>query len=177
MRLDPKYFNLFLVICAALTLLVIVYGTIRYVSNQQIVFKQNLDEVEISTIQFAQYAADDSLSTDQFSGFPIVLHFWSTWSDMSMNVNRELAELSNRYPELVVIAAAARDGDEQVLQYISENSYPFEYVNGTDFYLDMLIPGLPSQIFINREGEIVDTQVGEDLGQIRQKVERLVEGE
>lgn len=177
MRLDPKHFNLFLVICAVLTLLVIVFGTIRYVSNQQIVFKENLADVEISTIQFAQYASDDSLSISDFSGQPIVLHFWSTWSDMSMNVNRELAELKNRHNELIIIAAASRDGEEQVLEYISENPYPFEFVSGTDFYLDMLIPGLPSQIFINREGEIVDTQVGEDLVRIRQKIERLVEGE
>lgn len=176
MRLDPKYFNLFLVACGVLTLIVIIFGTIRYVSNQQETFKENLAETELSEHYFMEYASDDSLSIAQFSGEPVVIHFWSTWSGKSLEINEMLREFKSDNEELVVIAAAARDGEELILEYMEEHSLPFYFVNGTDIYLDLLVPGLPSQIMINRNGEVVDTQVGADVDQLLQKLEQLVSG-
>lgn len=174
MRLDPKYFNLFLVVCGALTLIVIVFGTIRYVSNQQETFQENLDATDLSEHYFMEYSSDDSLSISQFSGEPVVIHFWSTWSGKSMEINENLQEFKSDNEELVVIAAAARDGEELIIEYMDEHSLAFHFVNGTDIYLDLLVPGLPSQILINRSGKIIDTQVGADSEQLLQKLEELV---
>lgn len=176
MRLDPKHFNLFLVACGVLTLIVIVFGTIRYVSNQQETFKENLAETDLSEHYFMEYASDDSLSISQFSGEPVVIHFWSTWSGKSMEINEVLREFKSESEELIVVAAAARDGEELVTEYINEHSFPFYFVNGTDIYLDLLVPGLPSQIMIDRNGDVVDTQVGADSEQLLQKLELLVSG-
>ncbi|MEX0661146.1 MAG: TlpA disulfide reductase family protein [Balneolaceae bacterium] len=174
MRLDPKYFNLFLVVCGALTLIVIVFGTIMYVSNQQETFQENLDETNLSEHFFMEYASDDSLSISQFSGEPVVIHFWSTWSGKSMEINEVLNEFKSENEDLIVIAAAARDGEELILEYMNEHSLPFYFVNGTDIYLDLLVPGLPSQIFISRNGEVVNTQVGADVEELLQKLRALV---
>lgn len=176
MRLDPKYFNLFLVVCGFLTLIVIVFGTIRYVSNQQETFKENLDATDLSEHHFMEYASDDSLSITEFSGDPVVIHFWSTWSGRSKEINEVLREFKSDNEDLVVIAAAARDGEELIVEYMNDHSFPFYFVNGTDIYLDLLVPGLPSQIMIDRSGEVVDTQVGADSEQLLQKLEALVDG-
>lgn len=176
MRLDPKHFNLFLVVCGMLTLVVIVFGTIKYVSNQQETFKENLAETDLSEHYFMEYASDDSLSITEFSGEPVVIHFWSTWSGKSIEINEVLREFKSENDELVVIAAAARDGEELILEYIDDHSLPFYFVNGTDIYLDLLVPGLPSQIMIDRNGEVVDTQVGADIEQLLQKLEALISG-
>lgn len=176
MRLDPKYFNLFLFVCGVLTLIIIVFGTIRYVSNQQETFKEHLAETNLSEHYFMEYASDDSLSIAQFSGEPVVIHFWSTWSGKSMEINEVLKDFKSENDELVVIAAAARDGEELILEYMIEHSLPFHFVNGTDIYLDLLVPGLPSQILINRGGKVVNTQVGADSEQLLQKLRELVSG-
>lgn len=176
MRLDPKYFNLFLIVCGVLTLIVIVFGTIRYVSNQQETFKENLAETNLSEHNFMEYASDDSLSITQFSGDPVVIHFWSTWSSKSLEINEVLRDFYSENEELVVIAAAARDGEELILEYMNDHSLPFYFVNGTDLYLDLLVPGLPSQILINRNGEVFNTQVGANVDELTQKLEALVSG-
>ncbi len=176
MRLDPKHFNLFLVVCGLLTLIVIIFGTIMYVSNQQETFKENLAETNLSEHYFMKYASDDSLSIAQFSGEPVVIHFWSTWSGKSLEINEILKEFKSENEELVVIAAAARDGEELILEYMNDHKLPFYYVNGTEIYLDLLVPGLPSQILINRNGEVFDTQVGANIDELLQKLEVLLSG-
>ncbi|MEX2457278.1 MAG: TlpA disulfide reductase family protein, partial [Balneolaceae bacterium] len=152
----------------------IVFGTIMYVSNQQETFQENLDETNLSEHFFMEYASDDSLSISQFSGEPVVIHFWSTWSGKSMEINEVLNEFKSENEDLIVIAAAARDGEELILEYMNEHSLPFHFVNGTDIYLDLLVPGLPSQILINRDGEVVNTQVGADVEELLQKLRALV---
>jgi len=174
MRLDPKYFNLFLGICAILTLIVIIWGTIRYVNNQQIRFERNLQEINLSEIYFQEYATGDSLSVKEFRGEPVVIHFWSTWSERSMNVNIHIENVVKENPELVVLAAAARDDADMVIEYMEEYEFPFRFVNGTDYYLDLLVPGLPSQIFIDKNGEIVGSQVGSDSDELRTNLENLL---
>jgi len=177
MRLDPKHFNLFLIICAVITLIVIIFGTIRYVSNQQKTFKDNLAETDLSAHYFMEYASEDSLSITQFTGEPVVIHFWSTWSARSMGINDVLKEFKSENDELIVIAAAARDGEELILEYMNEHSLPFYFVNGTEIYLDLLVPGLPSQIMVDRNGEVFDTQVGANVEELMQKLEALVSGD
>jgi hypothetical protein len=43
--------------------------------------------------------------------------------------------------ELFVIAAAVRDGEEQILEYINSHPYDFAYVDGTKFFQSVYVPG------------------------------------
>lgn len=175
MRLDPKYFNLFLGVCAAVTLVVIIISTIYYASKQQQTFRQEISEADLSKWTMYNYASGDSLTVDQFRGSPVVIHFWSTWSDMSMDLNEILSRLKSEQPDIVVIAASSRDGDEQVIEYMRDHSHDFVYVNGTDLYQGLKVPGVPSQIFVGRDGEIRDHLVGNDPEKMEQKLIRLAE--
>ncbi|REL33615.1 TlpA family protein disulfide reductase [Rhodohalobacter sp. SW132] len=177
MRLDPKYFNLFLVVCAAITALVIVFSTVRYVSNQQETFREEIREADLSSWNLYRYTEQDSVTVEQFSGSPVVVHFWSTWSGMSMEVNQVLSGEKQNRPELIIVAAASRDGDEQVLEYIDGVNYDFVFVNGTSVYQDLMVPGMPSLLFINRKGEIVDHLVGKDTDEMVRKIEQLLDEE
>lgn len=175
MRLDPKYFNLFLVVCAAITALVIVFSTVRYVSNQQETFREEIREADLSSWNLYRYTEQDSVTVEQFSGSPVVVHFWSTWSGMSLEVNQVLSGEKQNRPELIIVAAASRDGDEQVLEYIDGVNYDFVFVNGTSVYQDLMVPGMPSLLFINRKGEIVDHLVGKDTDEMIRKIEQLLD--
>lgn len=174
MRLDPKYFNLFLGICAAITVLVIIFSTLKYASNQKETFREEIENADLSSWNLYHFETGDSLSVTHFKGSPIIIHFWSTWSDLSMELHKEMHQLKLDSPELIVVAAAARDGNELVQEHIKANEYDFVYLDGTPLYQDLMVPGLPSQLFVNREGKIVDQNVGKDSKAIRQKVNQLL---
>ncbi|PWN06352.1 TlpA family protein disulfide reductase [Rhodohalobacter mucosus] len=174
MRLDPKYFNLFIAICALLTLIVIIYGTINYSNQQALEFRDNLEAVQLDTLSFNRFNSDEIISLTQFEGEPVIIQFWSTWSGKSIGVNRFLDEYIDVHPSLRVVAAIVRDGDEQVSRYLSENNHDFIIVQGTEFFQEILIPGVPSQILISRSGTLFDAQVGDDIDALRTKLDSLL---
>lgn len=177
MRLDPKYFNLFLACCAVVTIAVILYGTIRYHQKQEDTFRENIESFDLHTLTLSYVADSDSVRVQDFEGNPLIIDFWSTWSDKSRDVHTTLAEAAGNYPGLKILAASVRDDEELVLAYINRHDYPFTYVEGTEFYHQMQVPGIPSLIFIDRSGTYVDLQVGEDPGQLNLNIEALVKNE
>lgn len=162
MRIDPKYFNLFIAACAAVTLVVIVFGTIKYSRSQITDFKETMETVRLDTVSFKTYSGPDSLHVSRHTGRPVIIQFWSTWSDKSLEVNKNIEEIRKENPRLDVIAAAVRDGDEQVREYIDSNDFGFYYVEGTPFFQEVLVPGVPSQILIDENGKLFSVQVGDD---------------
>ncbi|MDX1590822.1 MAG: hypothetical protein R3283_02600 [Balneolaceae bacterium] len=175
MRLDPKYFNLFIAVCALLTLIVIVYGTINYSNKQAGEFRENLEAVRLDTLSFSRFNSDEILTIAELQGEPVIIQFWSTWSGKSIGVNHFLDEYNDVHPSLRVIGAIVRDGDQQVNRYLSENNHDFIIVEGTEFFQEILIPGVPSQILISPSGELFDSQVGDDIDGLRTKLDSLLQ--
>jgi thiol-disulfide isomerase/thioredoxin len=174
MRLDPKYFNLFIAICALLTLIVIVYGTISYSNNQEADFRKSLSEARLDTLSFVTYSAGrDTLHITDIQGKPTVIHFWSTWSDKSLDVHQFLESYHREHSNLTVIAAAVRDSDELIRNYIDSVDNNFIYVEGTSFFQSLLVPGMPSQILLDEDGKFFDSQVGDDTTALKHKLDRL----
>lgn len=176
MRIDPKYFNRFIGICAAITLVVIIYSTIRYFQRQVTDFENNVSEIRPDTLSFRAFSSPDSLRLNELPDQPAIIHFWSTWSDKSMQVGDFLQSYKSKY-DLIVIAAAVRDSDEQVQNYIGDQSQKFHFVEGTDLFQTLMAPGLPTQLFIDSGKQIIDTHVGNDTTEIRTKLDRLFAGE
>lgn len=175
MRLDPKYFNLFIAICALLTLIVIIYGTIRYSDNQAADFRESIAEVQLDTLSFISYSANrDTIAYSDFTGAPTIIQFWSTWSGKSHKVNTFLESYQLDHPELIVIAAAVRDGEDQIRNHIDSTTANFIFVEGTPFFHELLVPGVPSQIIIDRQGRLFDTQVGDNTTSLQTKLDRLI---
>lgn len=174
MRLDQKYFVPFLLICAALTAIVIVIVSLNYANNQRETFRKEIEVIDLGEWNLYHYSSGDSLSISQFEGSPVIIHFWSTWSDLSMELNGLMSELKKEYPELIVVATASRDAPELVERHIDDTNYDFVYLDGTPLYQELMVPGLPSQLFVNRSGTIVDQNVGKDNETIRTKTQQLL---
>lgn len=174
MRIDPKYFNRFIGFCALITLIVIIYSTIRYSQRQVTDFEKNVLEILPDTLSFRSFSTQDSLHFSNIENQPVIIHFWSTWSDKSMEVGEFLNQYSATHENLVVIAAAVRDSDEMVKQHIAQHSKPFQYVEATYLYQSLLTPGMPTQIFIDSKKDIFDTHVGDDTTEIKNKLNRLL---
>ncbi|WP_069133029.1 TlpA family protein disulfide reductase [Rhodohalobacter halophilus] len=175
MRLDPKYFNLFIVILAFLTVLVIIFGTIRYTQNQARDFRQAVSDVPLDTLSFQTYQYEaETIRLSDFRDSPVIIQFWSTWSGKSLAVNSFLEDYIRDHPDLIVLAAAIRDDETLINNHINSEKRGFIYVEGTPFFQELLVPGVPSQILIGPDGKLFDTQVGDDVFSLDDKLNRLM---
>ncbi len=164
-----------MLVCAALTLIVIVYGTVNYSQKQQSQFKDTIASMQMDTLSFDRFGEERRLVMEELQGDPVVIEFWATWSGKSLAVNRFLDEYQKENPDLVVVAAVVRDGEKQAAEYITSHEYDFIYVVGTHFFQSINIPGVPSQILIDREGKLFTSQVGDDIESLRDKLDRLLQ--
>lgn len=138
----------------------------------------NVENMDLAEIYLAMVSFEaDSLQLSDFHGAPIVIDFWATWSGKSRQTHLALNEFQIESPELVVIAASVRDDEEMVRSYLAEQNFNFIYVNGTNLYHEMQIPGIPSQVLIDRKGLFFDYQVGEDNAGLEKKIEALIHDE
>ncbi|MFU8812711.1 MAG: TlpA family protein disulfide reductase [Balneolaceae bacterium] len=174
-KLDQKYFNKFLLGCAALTMAVIIYSTVRYTDTQQREFFENIESLTLQELPLNGFFDGDPVDLSGGNA-PSVVHFWSTWSGMSMDVNERLYNLQRRhFPELTVYAAVVRDGEETVREYTDANAFNFRYVQGTELFQELKATGVPTLLFFNRDGSLADFQIGRDLEAIEQKTRALME--
>ena len=162
-----------MIVVAAISLVIIAYSTIRYFQVQIDEFEQNVSGMQADTLGFPSYQRSDSLRLDQFTGTDIVVHLWATWSDRSDQVNRLLYDFSEEHDSLTVILAAVRDSQQQVESYISMHDYPFYYVDGTELFQKIMAPGIPTQLFFNKSGELQGYHVGDELDEIENQLNRL----
>lgn len=177
MRIDPKHFNKFIALCALLTVVVIIFSTIHYFQKRTSNFEERVHNVNFTTEAFQSYSEPDSLKMTDVNAYPVIIHFWSTWSDKSMRVNQFLHEYTHNRNNLFVIAASVRDGEEQIINYIESNTFPFHFVEGTEFYHSLLPPGMPSQILLNRDKSLHSVHIGDDSESLKKALNSLMNNE
>ena len=175
MRVDPKHFNLFMLICAVLTLIIIIYSTVRYSQKQTEIFGENILYLTIDTLALRSYTAPDSLYMKNLKGNPVVLQFWATWSEKSDEVNRFLRDYQDKHDSLKVIFAAVRDADREIHDYLDAHRLSNHVVEGTDLFHQIETPGIPSQLFISKRGEVTAYHVGNELDEIERALDRLLD--
>ena len=92
-----------------------------------------------------------------------------------------LSELSEKYggQGLIVLAANAWDEDKaKVAEFVEKRGLKQRVLlNGNSVAGDYEVKGLPTVLWINGEGVIVDAQMGfDDAGSLNQKTIRLMKG-
>lgn len=162
MKLDQKYFIPFLAVVAIATALLITFFTISSQKGQREVFKNYiLQQDSLRTERMPILGSDDSLAVTSFSNKFVVLDFWATWSNFSEDAHYQLSDLVRKYPNtLTVIAAVVKDQQKKIDDYIERHEFPFHYVDGTVVFNKYDIPGMPTEIIYNPEGEIIDVLFG-----------------
>lgn len=170
MRIDQKYFTLFVTICGVATLAVIIFGTIRYVERQESRLRENLAGLEAEEIRFPALEGGEEIIPVELGGRKVLVAFWATWSEKSLDDLKQLGELAGKR-NWVVLAASVRDDPEQVKEYSRRNSFGVIWVDGTEFYNSMQVPGIPSYLLIGSDGRIEDLQIGEGIAALSLKME------
>lgn len=162
MRIDPKYFNVFLVIVAIIAATLIAVFTLSNRSAEKSDFRERMfAQDSLHTMWWPKVQAEDSVRISDYEGYFVVLDFWANWSDASIDSHTQLAEIKNKFPDtLQVIAAAVGLQKKEVISYIEKHQFPFQFVAGSKQFSAFNVPGLPAQIIYNPDGELKHVFLG-----------------
>ena len=104
------------------------------------------------------------LRLSDFNGRPVWLNFWATWCPPC---RAEVPDIVGVYEEgqtedLVILAVSIGEDSDTVRQYVDKAGMNFPIgVDGTQSVASLYrVAGIPTHIFIDRDGIIRDIQVG-----------------
>lgn len=162
MRIDQKYFNLFVGIVGVVAIVAIIFFNIRYATNQRTEFIETVgDGKQLYETWFLNVSGTDSVKASQYNGQFVIIDFWATWSGPSIQSHIALWDtIEQSETDVVVLASAVKDGGEDALLYARQHPYNFIYLNGTDVFQSLFVPGVPTQIAYNPNGELIYVRVG-----------------
>lgn len=162
MRIDPKYFNLFLVIVGGIAAIIIALYTYWNLTGDERIFKERmLAQDSLRTVYWQQVASDDSLRIADYRGDFVILDFWIRRSGPSVASQEQLAELKREYGDRVtVIAASVGQQEEDVRAYMREYDYPFLFVSGSRHFASFDVPAIPAQLVYEPEGDLHSIFIG-----------------
>lgn len=101
-------------------------------------------------------------------GKVVLLDFWATWCGPCKAASPTMQALHKKYAKqgLVVIGANAMDGSaaeskKKSIAYKNEHKYSYTFTHGNDKNAQTLgVRGLPTFIFVGRDGKVAKVQVG-----------------
>lgn len=159
MRLKQKHFVPFMIIGAILTMIVIVFSSFHFKDKQQKLFRTSLAESDsLMSMNLNFVGKDGSVQVASFRGNKTVVVFWASWSEKSDAMLKELQEIQQENKSFAVLSALVKDAEESLPE---EKMYPdFTYVDGTQLYNHLKVPGIPSYILLDAKGDVLHTQVG-----------------
>lgn len=162
MRIDPKYFNLFVGVVGLVAIIAIIFFNIRYASNQRLDFIDTIGNgKELYETWMPNVAGTDSVRASDYPGKFVIIDFWATWSGPSIQSHQTMWDIIDQSEhDIVVLAAAIKDGGEDAEQYAQANPFDFIYLNGTSVFQSLFVPGVPTQIAYNPAGELIYIRVG-----------------
>ncbi len=173
MKLNPKYFNLFIFIVALVSLIWIGYGTMTYKETQLERYRNYIDAYDsLTTVPLPLLLEDDSVSVKDFEGRYVVIQFWAGWSDKSKLMLQDI-ETSALRDSVVLIKALVKDDKEALNAFEKDSSL---FVMGTDYYNRIRTPGMPGYLLFNRESQLISLGVGYTKGAIQDTLTAYING-
>jgi len=126
-------------------------------------------------------AGGETVRLEDFSGSPVILHFWASWCGSCLSELPALARLSEEYAErgLALLAVSLDESFESAASTVQRHApglplFLDQDGNAADAYHSF---GVPDNIFIDRQGKIVWRRSGHmdwDSEELRARIERLI---
>jgi hypothetical protein len=167
MKLEQKYFVPFMIVVALITMVVIVLSSFNFKAQQEEDFRKYTASYDsLLTLPIPYLTNTDSLRLEALKGDPSIVVFWASWSDRSAAMLTELQQLKDTYPDLNVAAALVMDATGTAVPGLPDNE--FHYIDGTRLFNELRVPGIPSYILLDSNGNPIDTKVGYREGEVRE---------
>lgn len=100
----------------------------------------------------------------QFKGQPVVLNLWATWCPPCRREMPVLAQAQQAYPHVAIVLANQGEGAPTIQTYLDHEQLTLDHVlldPGSVLSREMHARGLPTTLFFDIDGRMVDMHVGE----------------
>lgn len=113
----------------------------------------------------------------EYLGKPMVVNLWATWCPPCVREMPLLQDAQEKWPDVAIVTVSQGDSKQQVLDFVAEQG-----LNLDDMLLDHTNRlsneigsfALPTTLFFNAEGMLIDTHVGEfSPARLQQAIERI----
>lgn len=157
----------------SLASVLIVLGLLIAVSVTSFHFPEEAIELESQPITQKDFPLQDFELVDlggdlvklsDFRGKWVILNFWATWCPPCRQEMPLLVETHEKYsPDLIVLGVNSMETDDEVRAFIERNSISFPIVFDSEGQTGQqyLVHGLPTTLFIDREGVLRIRHVGQ----------------
>ncbi len=111
--------------------------------------------------EFTGELIDGSAFTiSEFSGEPVLFHFWATWCPICEMENDTIQSISQDYP--VISIASWSEGEAEVKAYMRDNQLTFPAMLDTSGELAQSfgLKGVPASFILDPRGEITFVETG-----------------
>lgn len=101
-----------------------------------------------------------SISSQNYTGKPLLIHFWATWCPACKLEASNIETLSKEYQ---VIAIAVNSGsDDEINLFLEEHKLSYDVINDNEgkFASKFSISSFPTTFIYDKEGEIQFSEVG-----------------
>ncbi len=135
-------------------------ATTRGVNNAQ----RGLDPGQLAPDFEMQFGDGSRSRLSDWVGKPVVLNFWATWCAPCREEMPEFVAAFDRYQDdgLVILGVNAQETASQAAEFMAEYGVDFPVALDTRGDVQQLynVRGLPTTVFIDREGRIVERWAG-----------------
>ena len=138
---------------------IVIYGAVLILIANVVSYLRS-PEMDVKP-EFTGRLIDGSMATlEEFSGKPLILHFWATWCPTCKLEAPAIESLSQDYQ---VMTVAVESGDDaEIGEFMQEKGYAFPVLNDNDGTIRRLfkVKAFPTTFILDKNGEIVFTEVG-----------------
>lgn len=104
------------------------------------------------------------ISLKRFVGKPTVVNLWASWCPPCHREMPVLAQAQKDFQQFNFVMLNQGESSEKVQAYLNKNQFSFQHVlldTQGEFAKEMKMFGLPSTLFFNAQGQLVDRHMGE----------------
>ncbi|WP_151957468.1 TlpA disulfide reductase family protein [Acinetobacter guillouiae] len=162
--------KIFIALCFAAFALFLISG--QYFYQQVQLQYQQFPQVNLVNLQ------QEHVELTQFLGKPTVINLWASWCPPCRREMPVLNDAQQRYPNVQFVFINQNEDAKTVQTYLQQHKLNLHWVL-LDFdgvtAQKMGMFGLPSTLFFNAQGKLIDTHMGElTHAALHQKVQRIV---
>lgn len=131
------------------------------VSNIPLLIQQtnSLPSLRLSTVDYSE-----SMELTEFKGQPVVVNLWATWCPPCRREMPVLEQAQLDYPEVTFVLINQGESGPQITSFLDAEGLKLDHVLVDPFssaMREMGSRGLPTTLFFNAEGHLVDSHLGE----------------
>ncbi|MFU8860115.1 MAG: TlpA family protein disulfide reductase [Cyclonatronaceae bacterium] len=160
MRLDPKYFNRFILVIAFLCVIAIIYFNFYYQQRQLVLIDERIaDGSVLAETDFQRLGREGSVNLIELSGEKKMIIFWAPWSERAVELAGLLDDELQNTP-VTVVSAVVRDTPDAVQNLGLMTMENVHHVDGTQVYNDFRIPGIPAIFVFDSANRMIHYKIG-----------------